>query len=67
LGVVIIVTLLAWLLAGPVRAIRGIIAALILVWFFRLSYVRWLGGITGDLIGAAGEIVEAAALVALTA
>jgi adenosylcobinamide-GDP ribazoletransferase len=62
-----IVTLLALLPAGPALAIRGIIVGLILLCFFRLSYVRWLGGITGDLIGAAGEVVEAAALIALTA
>jgi cobalamin synthase len=30
-------------------------------WFYR----RWLGGVTGDLIGAAGEVVETAVLVAL--
>ena len=28
-------------------------------------YRRWLGGVTGDLIGAAGEIVETAVLIAL--
>ena len=31
---------------------------LLLRWFYR----RWLGGVTGDLLGAAGEIVETAVL-----
>jgi len=62
-----IVTLLAVLPAGAALALRGIIVALVLIWSFRLFYIRWLGGITGDLVGAAGEIVEAAALIALIA
>jgi len=61
-----IVTLLAVVPAGPALALRGIVVALVLIWIFRLFYNRWLGGITGDLIGAAGEIVEAAGLIALT-
>jgi cobalamin synthase len=28
----------------------------------RAFYQRWIGGVTGDLIGAAGEIVETAVL-----
>jgi cobalamin synthase len=31
----------------------------------RAFYRRWLGGVTGDLIGAAGEIVETAVLLAV--
>ena len=31
----------------------------------RLFYRRWLGGVTGDLIGACGELVEIAVLVAM--
>lgn len=61
-----IITLIALLPAGPVLAIRGVILAIILVWMFRVFYSRWLGGLTGDLIGAAGDIVEVAALIALT-
>jgi cobalamin synthase len=30
-------------------------------WFYR----RWLGGVTGDLIGAGGELVEIAVLIAI--
>lgn len=65
LRVASIVTLLALLMARSILVIRGVVVAVILVWMFRVFYVRWLGGITGDLIGAAGEIVEAAAFIAL--
>jgi len=61
-----IITSLALLLPGSILVIRGVIIAIILTWMFRMFYTRWLGGVTGDLIGAAGEIVEAAALIALT-
>jgi adenosylcobinamide-GDP ribazoletransferase len=66
LRVASIVTLLALLPAGFMLVIRGAVVAMILVWMVRVFYARWLGGVTGDLIGAAGEIVEAAVLVALT-
>jgi adenosylcobinamide-GDP ribazoletransferase len=66
LRVASIVTLLASLPAGPLHAMRGAVVAIILVWLFRVFYVRWLGGITGDLIGGAGEVIETAALIALT-
>jgi adenosylcobinamide-GDP ribazoletransferase len=56
---------IALLPAGAVYAIRGVITAMVLTWIFRLFYARWLGGITGDLIGAAAEIIEAAVLVAV--
>ncbi len=61
-----IVTILALLPAGVIPAIRGIFVAIVMTLIFRWFYARWLGGITGDLIGAAGEVVEAAAFVALT-
>jgi adenosylcobinamide-GDP ribazoletransferase len=60
-----IISLVA-LLPGGVAAIRAITAAIILTGIFRLFYARWLAGITGDLIGAAGECVEAAVLVVVT-
>lgn len=62
-----ILTIFALIPGGIGLSIRATFVAIALVWMFRLFYVRWLGGITGDLIGAAGEIVEAAALIALTA
>ncbi|HTQ26207.1 MAG TPA: adenosylcobinamide-GDP ribazoletransferase [Candidatus Binataceae bacterium] len=33
----------------------------------RAAYRRWLGGVTGDLLGAAGELVEVAVLLAMAA
>jgi adenosylcobinamide-GDP ribazoletransferase len=66
LRVASIITLLALLPAGPLLAIRAVVVTIILIWMLRAFYARWLGGITGDLIGAAGEIVEAAVLLALT-
>jgi adenosylcobinamide-GDP ribazoletransferase len=53
----------------PIVSFRALAAALVAVcvaiaarWFYR----RWLGGVTGDLIGAAGEIAEIAALIAMS-
>jgi adenosylcobinamide-GDP ribazoletransferase len=42
-------------------AATAILVALAARWFYR----RWLGGITGDLIGAAGAIAEVAAMLAM--
>jgi cobalamin synthase len=50
-----------------VRSIRAVALAIIMTWILRRFYTRWLGGITGDLIGAAGEILEAGVLIAFTA
>jgi adenosylcobinamide-GDP ribazoletransferase len=61
-----IITLLGLLPAGAMLAIRAIVITAILVWMFRVFYRRWLGGVTGDLIGAASEVVEAAMFVSLT-
>jgi adenosylcobinamide-GDP ribazoletransferase len=62
-----IIALIGSLPTAPILALRGLIVTIILVWMSRTFYYRWLGGITGDLIGAAGEIVETAVLLALTA
>jgi len=35
------------------------------VFAMRAFYRRWLGGVTGDLIGACGELVEIAVLVTM--
>jgi adenosylcobinamide-GDP ribazoletransferase len=43
-------------------AITGVATVVVM----RVLYRRWLGGITGDLIGACGELVEVAALLALS-
>jgi adenosylcobinamide-GDP ribazoletransferase len=39
--------------------------ALVVGFAIRLFYGRWLGGVTGDLIGACGELVEIAVLVTM--
>jgi adenosylcobinamide-GDP ribazoletransferase len=44
-------------------AAAAIVVALGARWFYR----RWLGGVTGDLIGAAGAIAELAAMLAIAA
>jgi cobalamin synthase len=42
-----------------------VVAALVTL-ALRSFYWRWMGGVTGDLIGAAGEVVETAVLIAVT-
>jgi adenosylcobinamide-GDP ribazoletransferase len=59
------IVLIAILPVTGIHALHGLIIALILVWALRAFYRRWLGGITGDLIGAAGELVESAVLIAV--
>ncbi len=44
-------------------AALAVVLVLALRWFYR----RWLGGVTGDVIGACGELVEVAVLVAFAA
>lgn len=48
------------------RALRAVITAAVLLFLLRIFYRRWLGGVTGDMLGAAGEIVETAVLIAAT-
>ncbi len=62
-----VTTALALLLTGSVRAAVGAIVAILVTSGARWFYRRWLGGVTGDLIGACGEIVEAAVLIAFAA
>ncbi|HEY6394020.1 MAG TPA: adenosylcobinamide-GDP ribazoletransferase, partial [Candidatus Binataceae bacterium] len=48
------------------RAILGAaVAALVITAVSRRFFRRWMGGVTGDLIGACGEIVEIAVLIAM--
>ncbi len=60
-------TLAAVLLAPSRRMLGACAAAAIVTLALRSFYRRWLGGVTGDLIGAAGEIVEAIVLVVMAA
>jgi adenosylcobinamide-GDP ribazoletransferase len=43
----------------------GVAITVVITLALRAFYRRWLGGITGDLLGAAGELVETAALIAI--
>jgi adenosylcobinamide-GDP ribazoletransferase len=54
---------------SPVPAAAGVALTLAVAIAFamHLFYRRWLGGVTGDLIGACGEIVEIAVLLAMSA
>jgi len=63
---VAIFTLVAMLMLGELRriALAGAVAIAIVL-ATRLFYRRWLGGVTGDLIGACGELVEIAVLVTM--
>jgi adenosylcobinamide-GDP ribazoletransferase len=50
----------------PVISIKALYAcgvAVVATVLLRAFYRRWIGGVTGDLIGAAGEIVETAVLI----
>jgi len=49
------------------RVLAAYAAAAALAATLRAAYRRWLGGVTGDLLGAAGELVELAVLLVLTA
>ncbi len=53
--------IIAMLVGNPIR----LAAAIVVVFAMRLFYGRWLGGVTGDLIGACGELVEIAVLVTM--
>jgi adenosylcobinamide-GDP ribazoletransferase len=69
LAFVAIVTLIAILIRGrgamrPIALATAVAIAIVFV--MRLFYRRWLGGVTGDLIGACGELVEIAVLVTMT-
>ncbi len=48
------------------HALRACVIAALATLALRSFYRRWVGGVTGDLIGAAGEIVETAVLIAVT-
>jgi adenosylcobinamide-GDP ribazoletransferase len=48
------------------RALWAVLCGIAITALMRAAYRRWLGGITGDLVGACGEIVEVAALLAMS-
>jgi adenosylcobinamide-GDP ribazoletransferase len=55
------------LVAGPVRGLELAAVAAALTGGALLFYRRWLGGVTGDLLGAATEVSETALLLAAAA
>ncbi len=63
---VAIFTLVVVPMLGALRAVAlaGAVA-IVIVFKMRWFYRRWLGGVTGDLIGACGELVEIAVLVTM--
>lgn len=66
LRVATIIAVLAMMPLIGLRAPRACVAAVMVTIALRAFYRRWLGGITGDLIGAAGELVETAVLIVIT-
>jgi adenosylcobinamide-GDP ribazoletransferase len=63
-----IASLIAILAMTPLLSRKLIIAylvAIIATVAMRWFYLRWLGGITGDLIGACGEVVEVLAMIVI--
>ncbi len=63
---VAIFTLAVVLMLGALSAVALATAvAIVIVFKMRWFYRRWLGGVTGDLIGACGELVEIAVLVTM--
>jgi adenosylcobinamide-GDP ribazoletransferase len=66
-GMVAVFTLVAILALGAPRTIALAVAvAIAIVVAARMFYRRWLGGVTGDLLGACGELVEIAILVTMS-
>ncbi len=55
-----------FVLAAKFRGAKALIVAAVVVIAMRSFYKRWLGGVTGDLIGACSELVEVAVLAALS-
>ncbi len=63
---VAVLTLLVMVMLTAMRPIALATAVTVAIVFaMRIFYRRWLGGVTGDLIGACGELVEIAVLLAM--
>jgi adenosylcobinamide-GDP ribazoletransferase len=66
-GIVAVFTLVVMAaLAAPRVIALAVAVAIAIVLATHLFYRRWLGGLTGDLIGACGELVEIAVLVTMS-
>jgi adenosylcobinamide-GDP ribazoletransferase len=57
---------LVFVVAAKFQGAKALLVAAAVVIAMRWFYKRWLGGVTGDLVGACGEIVEIAVLVGLS-
>lgn len=66
LRVASIVMLLGLFVPGGWLGMRAGLCGAVLVLLLRRFYQRWMGGITGDLVGAAGEIVETGVMLVLS-
>jgi adenosylcobinamide-GDP ribazoletransferase len=51
----------------PTAAVFALSLAIAIAFAMHLFYRRWLGGVTGDLIGACGELVEIVVLLVMSA
>jgi adenosylcobinamide-GDP ribazoletransferase len=60
-----IVTIFTFLIGILVGGSIALAVAAVIVFAMRAFYRRWMGGVTGDLIGACGELVEIAVLVTI--
>jgi adenosylcobinamide-GDP ribazoletransferase len=55
-----------FVVAAKFQGAKALLVAIAVAIAMRWFYKRWLGGVTGDLIGACGELVEIAVLVGLS-
>ncbi len=53
-------------IAMSFKALAVWMVAILATALIRAFYARWLGGVTGDLIGAAGELIEALVLIVMS-
>jgi adenosylcobinamide-GDP ribazoletransferase len=60
------IIMLAGLAIPGWAGVRAGLCGALLVLVLRRCYRRWLGGVTGDLIGAAGELVETGVMLVLS-
>jgi adenosylcobinamide-GDP ribazoletransferase len=60
-----VVAVFTFVIAILIGGTIALVVAIATVFAMRLFYRRWLGGVTGDLIGACGELVEIAVLVTM--
>jgi adenosylcobinamide-GDP ribazoletransferase len=56
------------ILLSPFRTVGALAVsvALLIAFLMHLFYRRWLGGVTGDLIGACGEVIEITVLLTMS-